>query len=154
LFNGNSEGAAYGDDAQMDSNYPLVRLTNGSGNVFYCRTTNWSTIAVMTGATPVTTDFRLPSTLASGPFSLVVIANGFSSDPLSFTPAVWVDFNYTGMTQLGTYDFPFQRLTNGVTAVPAGGSIFIKTAGHSAETMRLTKAMTLVSPNGTAAIGR
>jgi hypothetical protein len=154
LFNGNSEGAAYGDDAQMDSNYPLVRLTNGSGNVFYCRTTNWSTIAVMTGATPVTTDFRLPATLTSGQFSLVVIANGFSSDPLSFTPPVWVDFNYTGTTQLGTYDFPFQRLTNGVTAVPAGGSIFIKTAGHSAETMRLTKAMTLLSPNGTATIGR
>src|SRR5205823_5265967 len=28
LFNGISEGAAYGDDAQMDSNYPLVRLTD------------------------------------------------------------------------------------------------------------------------------
>jgi hypothetical protein len=154
LFNGNSEGAAYGDDAQMDSNYPLVRLTNGSGNVFYCRTTNWSSIAVMTGATPVTTDFRLPATLTSGQFSLVVIANGFSSDPLSFTPPVWVDFNYAGTTQLGTYEFPFQRLTNGVTAVPAGGSIFIKTSGHSAETMRVGKAMRVFAPNGLATVGR
>jgi hypothetical protein len=35
-FNGFSQGAAYGDDAQMATNYPLVRITNtGSGHVFY-----------------------------------------------------------------------------------------------------------------------
>ena len=34
-LNGISEGAAYGDDAQMDSDYPLVRLTDSSNNVYY-----------------------------------------------------------------------------------------------------------------------
>jgi hypothetical protein len=38
LFNGFSEGASYGDDAQMSSNYPLVRITSRAGNVFYART--------------------------------------------------------------------------------------------------------------------
>ncbi len=34
-LNGISEGATYGDDWQMASNYPIVQLTNSSGNVFY-----------------------------------------------------------------------------------------------------------------------
>ncbi len=38
-LNGMSGGAAYGDDWQMDSNYPLVRMTNNvSGNIYYART--------------------------------------------------------------------------------------------------------------------
>ena len=37
-FNGLSEGAYYGDDASESSNYPLVRLTDGSGVVTYART--------------------------------------------------------------------------------------------------------------------
>ena len=36
LLNGISAGAAYGDDVQMDSNYPLVRVTDGSGNTATC----------------------------------------------------------------------------------------------------------------------
>ena len=41
-FNGASFGAAYGDDAQMASNYPLVQLTSGSGTVSYATTFNWA----------------------------------------------------------------------------------------------------------------
>src|SRR6202012_5564897 len=39
-LNGQSAGAAYGDDDQMDTNYPIVRFvaTDGSGNVFDART--------------------------------------------------------------------------------------------------------------------
>jgi hypothetical protein len=83
-INGISEGAAYGDDAQMNSNYPIVRLTDGAGNVYYARTFNWSSTSVMTGNMPVTTEFRLPPGLAAGTYSLVVVANGISSDPVSF----------------------------------------------------------------------
>lgn len=82
LLNGISQGAAYGDDAQMDSNYPLVRLTDSSGNVFYARTYNWSSTSVMTGTTPVTTDFTVPAGLSRGTYALVVIANGISSDSI------------------------------------------------------------------------
>jgi hypothetical protein len=154
LLNGISAGAAYGDDAQMDSNFPLVRLSDGAGNVYYARTYNWSSTSVMTGTRLVTTEFVLPNSLPPGVYSLVVVANGISSDPVTFYGPVWVDFNYLGTFQFGTYDLPYKRLTNGVSAVAAGGRISIKTAGSSAETMRLTKAMTLVSPNGTATIGR
>jgi autotransporter-associated beta strand protein len=89
LFNGISEGAAYGDDAQMASNYPLVRMTNGAGNVYYARTRNWSSVGVMTGNAPVSTDFTVPANLPAGPYSLVVVANGNSSAPISITTTVW-----------------------------------------------------------------
>ena len=89
LLNGISEGAAYGDDVQMNSNYPIVRLTDAAGNVHYARTYNWSSTGVMTGTTLETTEFRLPPGLAAGMYSLVVVANGNSSDPVSFyTPDV------------------------------------------------------------------
>ena len=84
LLNGISEGAAYGDDWQMNSNYPIVRLTDAAGNVYYARTYNWSSTGVMTGTAPETTEFRLPPGLAARTYSLVVVANGNSSDPVSF----------------------------------------------------------------------
>lgn len=83
-LNGICEGAAYGDDNQMDSNYPLVRLMDGAGNIHYARTFNWSSTGVMTGGAVVSTDFVLPSGLAAGTYSLVVAANGNASDPVSF----------------------------------------------------------------------
>jgi len=85
LFNGISEGAAYGDDWQMSTNYPIVRLTNGS-NVYYATTSNWNRIgAVQTDSLEDTAQFALPATLPSGTYSLVVIANGFASNPTLFT---------------------------------------------------------------------
>jgi uncharacterized repeat protein (TIGR01451 family) len=84
-LNGISEGAAYGDDAQMNSNYPLVRMTDSNGNVYYARTYNWSNTGVQTGNTSVSTDFMVPAGLPPQPYSLVVSANGNSSDPVSFT---------------------------------------------------------------------
>lgn len=83
-LNGISEGATYGDDFQMNSNYPLVRLTSGT-NVYYARTYNWSSTGVMTGGQVVTTEFRLPPGLPAGPYSLVAVANGIASDPFSFS---------------------------------------------------------------------
>ena len=84
LLNGISEGAAYGDDWQMNCNYPIVRLTDAAGNVYYAHTFNWSSTSIMTGNTPETTEFRLPPGLAAGTYSLVVVANGNSSVPVSF----------------------------------------------------------------------
>ncbi len=46
-FNGVSQGAAYGDDIQAATNYPLVRITNIiNGHVQYTRTHDHSTMAV------------------------------------------------------------------------------------------------------------
>lgn len=84
-LNGISEGAAYGDDEQMDSNYPLVRMTNSlSGYVYYARTFNWTSTSVQTGARVVATEFALPQNMPAGNYSLVVEANGNPSTPTNF----------------------------------------------------------------------
>jgi hypothetical protein len=84
-FNGISEGAMFGDDEQMACNYPLVRLTNTvTTNVYYARTYSWSSTTVQ-NTNPVTTEFSLPANLPAGTYSLVVVAVGNPSAPISFT---------------------------------------------------------------------
>jgi hypothetical protein len=156
-LNGLSQGSSFGDDAQMDSNFPLVRLTDGSGNVYYARTYHWSSTGVMTGNTPVSTEFSLPTPAygAGGPLSLVVVANGISSDPVSFTPLspnVWVDFNSIMPFEFGSFVFPDKTLTKGVTDVPNGGIIAIK-PGSSTETLRINKPTRIIAIGGSASIG-
>jgi hypothetical protein len=85
LLNGISEGAGFGDDLQMDSNYPLVRLLDSAGQVYYARTFNWSSTAVMTGSASESTEFTIPASLPAGTYSLVVVANGISSDAVPIT---------------------------------------------------------------------
>ncbi len=83
-LNGLSEGASYGDDAEMSSNYPIVQLTDPSGGVFYARTFNW-TPGVATGPASVTTQFTLPAGLPQNTYSLRVIASGIASAPVTFS---------------------------------------------------------------------
>jgi hypothetical protein len=83
LFNGISEGAGYGDDWQMASNYPIIRLTNGN-NVYYARSYNWNSTSVQSGNTPDSTFFTIPANLPDATYSLAVTANGISSDPVLF----------------------------------------------------------------------
>lgn len=84
LFNGFSEGASYGDDAQMATNYPLVRIINHvTGHVFYARTHGHSRMGVeaVGSVEIVTTQFDAPAGMESGPSDLVVVANGIPSLP-------------------------------------------------------------------------
>ena len=83
-LNGVSEGAYYGDDAQMSTNYPIVRLSNASNHVYYARTTDW-TIGVATGETSESTDFTLPVGLPAGNYRLSVVANGIASRAVGFS---------------------------------------------------------------------
>ncbi len=85
-FNGVSNGASYGDDAQMNSNYPLVRITNtATGHVFYAKTHNHSTMGVGTGNKLVGTGFDVPAGIETGASTLVVVANGIPSAPVNIT---------------------------------------------------------------------
>jgi hypothetical protein len=84
-LNGQSAGASYGDDAQMDENYPVLRMTDTSGNVYYCRTTNWSTKGVATGNEPESVNFTLNPSMPAGTYSAVVTGAGISSQPFSVT---------------------------------------------------------------------
>jgi hypothetical protein len=81
-LNGLSEGASFGDDAEMSSYYPIIRFTDADGNVSYARSFNWSSTGVATGSTPVSVEFALPAGAAPGTFLVSVIANGISSAPV------------------------------------------------------------------------
>ena len=87
-LNGLTQGAYYGDDFQMATNYPIVQITNSAtGHVFYGRTFNVSNRSVAPGAS-VSTDFTVPANIEKGASSLVVIANGIPSTPVPIGIAV------------------------------------------------------------------
>jgi hypothetical protein len=84
-FNGMSQGAAYGDDQQSATNYPLVRITNNAtGHVFYSRTHDHSSMAVAFNGV-VSTHFDVPANQELGPSQLVIVANGIPSAPVAVT---------------------------------------------------------------------
>jgi Kelch motif len=78
-FNGLSQGGMYGDDVQLATNYPLVRLSYTGGKVYYCRTFNPSTMAVATGSKTVSASFTCPTNIPTGAAKLEVVANGIPS---------------------------------------------------------------------------
>lgn len=81
-FNGVSTGASYGDDAQANTNYPLVRVKNlFTGHVAYWRTHDHSTMAVATRHEYVWTHFDVPENVEPGIGLLEVVANGIPSQP-------------------------------------------------------------------------
>jgi len=83
LFNGMSQAAAYGDDDQSATNFPLVRITNNAtGHVFYSRTHDHSSMAVAS-SDAVSTHFDVPANQEHGPSKLVVVANGIPSAPVA-----------------------------------------------------------------------
>jgi hypothetical protein len=69
---------------------------------------------------------------------------------------VWVNFNYSG-SQNGTYQNPYETLSQGASAVASGGTVAINAtvqASHSAQTLTISKAMTIISVNGPSTIGQ
>ena len=81
-FNGVSQGAAYGDDIQAATNYPLVRITNIiNGHVQYTRTHDHSTMAVASNGL-VSTHFDVSANQEPCICKLEVVANGIASNPV------------------------------------------------------------------------
>ena len=154
-FNGLSQGGTFGDDDQMDSNYPLVKFTDGSGNVYFGTSYNWSSTGVQTGGQLVSTECALPGQVYNNPgaYSMQVVANGISSDAVGFPGPIWVDFNFVGNPKIGTYYNPFNTLAQGVNSVATGAEIYVK-PGLSHETMTISKAMTITAIGGIAVIGQ
>jgi hypothetical protein len=81
-INGQSAGSSYGDDVASDQNYPIIRLVNAAGGVYYCRTSNWSSTAVGGGDTLQTVDFTLKPGTPAGNYSLILSGAGNASFPL------------------------------------------------------------------------
>ncbi len=85
-FNGLSQAAAFGDEVETATNYPLVRIVNNAtGHVFYARTHGHSTMAVATGTAIVSTNFDVPASAETGASSLVVVVNGIASAGVGVT---------------------------------------------------------------------
>ncbi len=85
LINGGDEG----DDMTMAENYPIVWLKDTSGNVYYCRSFNFSNMMPSQGSAVETCQFTTPAALPNGSYSLFVSAVGVQSkDPFPFTVGV------------------------------------------------------------------
>lgn len=81
-FNGVTQGAAYGDDVQAATNFPLVRITNlKTSHVFYSRTHDHSSMAVASDER-VSTHFDVPALQERGLSLLQVVAQGIASQPV------------------------------------------------------------------------
>jgi hypothetical protein len=83
-LNGQSAGSYYGDDVVTDENYPIVRLVNAAGTVFYCKTTNWSSVGVGNVGTETVT-VSVPGAVLPGSYSMVVSGAGVQSVPVAVT---------------------------------------------------------------------
>ena len=128
-FNGFSAGATYGDDAQMATNFPLVRITDHDGHVFYAKTHDPSRMGVVTQPSNevVFTNFDVPGNLATGTGSLVVVTNGIASNatPITVEPASAIVFSAGNHT---TSDFNDATTVEAhLTAVSGGANISGKT---------------------------
>lgn len=83
-FNGLSQACSYGDDGQMATNYPIVRLTNiANQTVYYLRSFDFSSMGIATGTTIQTATVQVPPDVKPGQYNAVVIANGIASQPVS-----------------------------------------------------------------------
>jgi hypothetical protein len=86
-LNGLSQGAAYGDDVQAATNYPLVRIINAvTGHIFYARTFDHSTMGIgLEDDLVSSTHFTVPSAseIEAGRSYLYVVANGIASEPVT-----------------------------------------------------------------------
>jgi hypothetical protein len=81
-FNGVTQGAAYGDDVQAATNFPLVRIKNLlTSHVVYSRTHDHSSMAVASDE-EVSTHFDVPAAQEPGLSLLEVVANGVASEPV------------------------------------------------------------------------
>ena len=85
-FNGLSQANGFGDEFQVATNFPLVRITNNAtGDVSYATTHDFSSMGVATGAAIVSTFFDVPTDLEIGESKLEVVANGIPSVPMPIT---------------------------------------------------------------------
>ena len=139
-LNGNSQGAAYGDDAQMNTNFPIVRLTGTTGTVYFARTYNWSSTGVDTGTTPETTNFTLPLGLPAGTYTVNVMVNGLISAGVTLTTPAAADTAPTVAT-------PAAASPAAVTGLTTNLSV-LGTSANGESTLTYTWATTS-APSGT-----
>jgi hypothetical protein len=82
-LSGLSQGAQYGDDAQSNTNFPIVRLTGAkNGNVYYAPSSGEGTFSIAPG-TKSSAKFTVPSGTPAGTYQLSVVGDGLASSPVT-----------------------------------------------------------------------
>lgn len=79
-LNGWSQAVSYGDDYTAATNYPLALLSIG-GKVYFCKTSNPSSMGVATGNAVVSVQLTIPGNVPLGQASILVLANAIRSAP-------------------------------------------------------------------------
>jgi parallel beta-helix repeat protein len=80
----------------------------------------------------------------------------YASNTDPYHAETWVDFDHDG-AETGTYDQPYDTLTEAISAVPEGGTIAIRgdtAVNWTNETPRITKPMRIQAAGGTVTIGQ
>jgi hypothetical protein len=119
---GVTSGANNRDNGAGETSRPIVQLTNAAGKVYYARTFDWSTNAIATGSTPVTTEFALPEWVPADTYSLTVIANGIASDPVPFAVAGTKFYVVDDAVSNITYRYAPDGATRGSSFLTAGNT--------------------------------
>jgi hypothetical protein len=107
-LNGITCGGSYGDDASMNTNYPIVIMTNASTHAqFFAKSFNFSTMGLNTGNTVVSCQFSPPANLPAGNYSISTVASGVpSSNSVSLNspqlPSAVQIYNSQGNNAIGT----------------------------------------------------
>jgi len=104
-----------------------------------------------TGDQTSTTIYYLMSTWK--PYQAVLMKSTLQFGDVWVAGDFWVDFNYAGVTKNGTYDYPYSTLADGVSNIPAGRTLKIKT-GSSKEAITITKKMRIDAFGGPATLGK
>ncbi len=130
-LSGISEGSSYGDDVNVSENYPIVQLTDSSGNVYYATTSNWSNVLVspVGDTTQESVNFTLPAsvTSAKGAYQLTVSANGISSNSQTFyvgTPATTAGQNASATFSTNNQPVPLKAEVSSTQRVGEGTVTF------------------------------
>ena len=138
-LNGFSEGAAYGDDAEMSSNYPIIQLTDLANNVYYARSYGWTSTGVDTGSTPVGAEFTLPAGVGPGEYYVSVIANGIASAPvLAILTGFGNDTVTVGVNGLGGVAGNLNGHTFGILPGDVVGVDIVNTGGDDTDNVFAT----------------
>ena len=159
-LNGLSDGAAFGDDWQMSTDYPLVQITHvATGVVTYARTFGMSNRSIAPGAAS-SSKFTLPICIPQGASHLRVVADGVASAPTPVTVGVTgctkaltvsssgsgqgtVTSSPAGIDCGSTCSHPFpDGVAVTLTASPAPGSTFTGWSGACSGTAACTVNLT------------
>lgn len=155
-FNGLTQGAAYGDDFQDATNYPLVQIVNNAtGNVTYAKTHGHSTMGVATGSTIVSTNFDVPAGIETGASTLYVVANGIPSTGVAVTVgSSTASFTLTAAPKKASIA-PGGNGNVKITATPSGGfdsAIALSASGQPTGVTVAFKPASIAGGSGTAAM--